>query len=61
MLKYVYLKIAKNVLKCAIFTDRKFGVSIVSELEGSPVCTQFLQKYESFLGLSRNVLNMEKY
>ena len=55
MAKYESLKMAKIWLKCANFTDRNFGVSIVSQLEGSPVCTQFLRKYECFLEMSRNV------
>ena len=55
MLKSVSLKIAKMCPKMAISTDRKMGVSIVSDLEGSPVCTHFFVKYECFLGMSRNV------
>ena len=55
MLKCVFLKMAKICRKCANFTDRKNGVSIVSQLERSPVCTHFFAKYESFSGMSRNV------
>ena len=54
MPKYVSLKISKICPKCANFTDRNFGVSIVSDLEGSLVCTHFFAKYESFSGMSRN-------
>ena len=55
MLKCVFLKIAKMCPNMLISTDRNFGVPIVSELEGAPVCTQFLQKYECFPGMSKNV------
>ena len=50
MPKSVSLKIAKNVLNMPKSTDRNFGVSIVSQLEGAPVCTHFLLKYECFPG-----------
>ena len=58
MLKCVSLKIAQNVQNMLKSTDRKFGVSIVSDLEGSPVCAHFFGKYESFSGMSRNGLKM---
>ena len=65
MVKYVSLKISKICPKCAISTDRKIRVSIVSELEGSPVCTHFFGKYEWFLEMSRNsqkcAININKY
>ena len=54
MAKSVFLKIAQNSQNMLIFNDRKFGVSIVSELEGSPVCTHFFGKYECYLEMSRN-------
>ena len=65
LLKSVSLKISEICPNMLIFNDRKIGVSIVSELEGSPVCTQFLQKYECFSGMSRNsqkcAININKY
>ena len=54
MVKSVSLKIAQNVLNMPKSNDRKFRAPIVSQLEGSPVCTQFFGKYESFLEMSGN-------
>ena len=45
-------KLLQNVL---FLLTGKLGVSIVSDLEGSPVCTHFFAKYECFLEMSKNV------